>query len=648
MLVSGPSRVAKGLDGWTMSRTGEALDTRVVIEQTLELASQHGREDLVDSLRRSLRRQESSDLRVLVVGQFKQGKSQLVNATLNAPICPVDDDIATSVPMEVAYGDPPSATLFLSTDRAGVTDSDDVVTRDIPIDDLARFVGRETGEVDGRQVVGARARLPRRLLQSGIVFVDTPGTGGAGSVHTVRTVAALQTADAVLFVSDASSEFTAPELAFLRQALTACPTVICVLTKTDLFPDWRRVLELDTRHLREAGLDLTILPVSATMRLAAATSTDADLNEASGFVRLMSEFGSRVVGRRAQLLRASTRHDVTLALDAVSMSLKTEHEALADPDSVPALTASLTATGQRADDLKRRSARWQTTLSDGVADLVSDLDYDLRDRVRRVVRESEEAIDEGDPGEAWAEFAGWVEGRCADAVSATFRWADDNAAWLVEQVGQHFAEEARASFPSFELAESGGVAGAVPSVGALDEGHLNLAQKVFIGMRGSYGGVLMTGLMTGIAGLALVNPISLGAGFILGTKAYREDAEQRLRRRRSEAKALVRRYADDVVFYIGKQLRDRLRDIQRTVREHYTGAAEAMSRSLATSVKQARSAAEASVAERRDRLEVVGAALKEIETVRQAAIGLDPGRADPRVKPPLPRPATRAPQQDPL
>ena len=615
MLVSGPS-VAVGTEDGGMTGTGEGVDTRAVIEQTLDLAERHGRADLVESLRRSLRRHESSEVRVLVVGQFKQGKSQLVNAILNAPICPVDADIATSVPMEVGYGDPPSATLFLS---AGATAGiDGVTTRDVPIDDVARFVGREHEEVAGRRVVGARARLPRQLLRSGIVLVDTPGTGGDQSVHTVRTVAALQGADAVLFVSDASSEFTAPELAFLREALSACPTVICVLTKIDLFPDWRRVLELDEGHLRTAGLDLTIVPVSATMRLTAAATADADLNESSGFVRLMSELGRRVVGHRDQLLRASTRHDVTLVLDALAMSLSTEHGALADPDSVPALTEALTETGRRADDLKRRSARWQTTLSDGVADLVSDLDYDLKDRLRRVVREAEEAIDEGDPGEAWAEFTAWVEGRCADAVSATFTWADDNAAWLVEQVGQHFADEARSSFPTFDVGDSGVAAGAVPRLGELDEGRLNLAQKVFIGMRGSYGGVLMTGLMTGIAGLALVNPISLGAGFILGTKAYREDAEQRLRRRRSEAKSLVRKYADDVVFYIGKQLRDRLREIQRTVREHYTGAAETLSRSLAASLTQARQAAEASVTDRRDRLGIVDADLAEIDAIRSA------------------------------
>ena len=44
-------------------------------------------------------------MRVLVVGEFKQGKSQLVNALVNAPVCPVDDDIATAVPTVVRHAE---------------------------------------------------------------------------------------------------------------------------------------------------------------------------------------------------------------------------------------------------------------------------------------------------------------------------------------------------------------------------------------------------------------------------------------------------------------------------------------------------------------------------------------------------------------
>ena len=40
----------------------------------------------------------------------------------------------------------------------------------------------------------------------------------------------------------------------------------------------------------------------------------------------------------------------------------------------------------------------------------------------------------------------------------------------------------------------------------------------------------MFGLITGIMGMALLNPISIGAGIVLGTKAYRDDKEAKVRR----------------------------------------------------------------------------------------------------------------------
>ncbi len=94
-------------------------------------------------------------------------------------------------------------------------------------------------------------------------------------------------------------------------------------------------------------------------------------------------------------------------------------------------------------------------------------------------------------------------------------------------------------------------------------------QKVVTGLRGSYGGVVMIGMLSSVAGLGLFNPLSVGAGLVLGRMAYKEDKELRLLRVRAEAKTNVRRFVDDVSFVVGKESRDRLRDIHRKLRDHY-------------------------------------------------------------------------------
>ena len=176
--------------------------------------------------------------------------------------------------------------------------------------------------------------------------------------------------------------------------------------------------------------------------------------------------------------------------------------------------------------------------------------------------------------------------------------------------------------PTFEMPGVEALASAAGAPRQLDVENLNPAQKFLIGLRGSYGGVLMFGLITGLAGLAVINPISVGAGLLLGTKAYREDAQQRLARRRHEAKMLVRQYVDEVTFQCGKRLRDRLRHVQRTVREYYIAVAEDLTASLDRSVEDAKRAASASASERKSRTEVVGALVAQADSTMQEALRL--------------------------
>jgi hypothetical protein len=614
-----------------------AMVSTDLVARTRARCEAQRRPDLAARLTHTTRRLADPGVRILVVGEFKQGKSQLVNALVNAPVCPVDDDIATAVPTEVGYGDVPSAALLLAPpsaargrhdlDPTGFGEPLDAEEEPVPIETLAPAILGRLTRPDGREVVGARALLPRTLLKDGLAFVDTPGVGGLASTHSLSTMAALPSADAVILVTDASSEFTAPEVDFLRQALGACPTVMCVVTKTDLFPDWRRVVDIDRDHLQRQGLALAVVPVSSTLRLAAAARQDRQLNEESGFPELVRHLQREVLGRRDQLLARSTAHDVSSVVDNLRLSLLSEREALEDPTAVPEMVRLLNEARARTEELKRRSSRWQSTLSDGVADLNADLEHDLKDRLRVIVREAEQAIDASDPGQTWPEFSLWFEQRVSAGLADTFLWADRNAGWLLDQVGQHFSEDADSATPRFDLHDTSGLVDPVSELGQIESGDMNVMQKVLVGLRGSYGGILMFGLITGLAGIPLVNPVSVGAGLLLGTKAYRDDVDQRLKRRRAEAKVMVRKYADEVIFYVAKQLRDRLRVVQRTVRDHYTEVAEELSVSLRASVATAQAAAAKSTAERTARLAEVRNEIARLDELATAAAALGSGAA---------------------
>lgn len=584
---------------------GVQMEPATMIARATELVDAVDREDLQRRLVRARERFEDPMTRVLVVGEFKQGKSALVNALVNAPVCLVGDDVATAVPTVVSWSGTPQATLVEGDDPLDPEiDSGPPQTtrRDVPLESFTEEI-RRASRTDGRQrLIHAEARLPREILSGGLAIVDTPGVGGLRTSHAAATVAALPSADAVLFVSDASAELSAAELRFLREVVEACPHVTCVMTKTDIFPEWRRLADINRGHLLDAGINAAVVPVSSVLRQEASRTQDASLNEESGFPALVRVLRRDILDRSRVLARQTLTQDVRHVGRHVRLAVESELGALEHPEDLPARIADLQRAKAQADSLRSRGSRWQVTLGDGMSDLMSDLEHDLRDRLRAVTRDAEESIDSGDPGTDWEPFAQWLEEEVADALGATFRWTEDNTRWLTAQVAQHFADDAQESVPRLAVGDTDGLTDRTRPLVDIDPGVLNIGQKVLIGMKGSYGGVLMFGLLTGLAGFALINPISISAGLLLGAKAYSDERANRLKRRQNEAKGAVRRYVEDVTFHVTKQLKDRLRLVQRTLRDHFTELAGDLQRSSVDALRQASASAKASEAERAERI----------------------------------------------
>lgn len=604
-------------------RTADSVEA---LEAALRVIAPYRRADLEARLRQSASRLRTDRIRVLVVGEFKQGKSLLVNGLVRAPVCPVFDDVGTCVPTVVRYAERPSAALVRVLEQAD--DGDPAGARlervETPIEELTAHV-TETGNPGNK----ARWRhadigLPRALLAAGLEIVDTPGVGGLNSVHGAATMAELPAADAVLFVSDASQEYTAPELEFVKQASSLCPNVLCVLSKTDLYPEWPRIAELDRAHLERAGIDADLLTVSSALRVHAIKNSDDAADRESGFPELTEYLLEQVAGKADVLARRSTAHDIVAVTEQLATALLAERAGHTDPAAAQDVIRGLTEAKAQAVALKERSARWQHTLSDGVADLNADIDHDLRDRMRDIVREAEDEVTSaGDPRKTWAQLAAWVEQEVSAAVAANFLWTAQRARWLAGQVAEHFSGES-ALLPRIRTETEDPLARVHAMELKLGE-PFGVGQKALSGLRGSYVGVLMFGMLGTIVGLPLINPFSVGAGLLLGGKGLADDKRRVFAKRQAEAKAAVRRYADDVIFQAGKESRELLRRVQRDLRDFYTTRAEETNRSLKESLASAERSVRATKEEQERRLAEIPVELKRLAELRDRALALTPG-----------------------
>ncbi|MFZ2526091.1 MAG: dynamin family protein [Rhodococcus sp. (in: high G+C Gram-positive bacteria)] len=583
-----------------------------LVDDATEYTRAAGRGDLAARLAATRTRVLDPRLRVVVVGLLGQGKSRFVNSLLGLDVCSVGDDETTAVPTLVQYAAEASAELVVADTGA------EPERLPVPLTEL-RGVGPRSRHPGDREIRQLEVNVPSPLLADGLVFVDTPGVGGHTNPHTSATLTLLSSADAVFVVSDASQEFTAPELSFLRQVRMLCPAVAVLVTKTDLYPHWRAIVDADRGHLQHADLDVPLLPVSSLLREHALQLDDESLHQESGFAAVYDHLRERVVARATDDDRHTVAHEVAVVVDHVALGVAGELAALRDPDAGAAAVADLVRARNAAEALRARAARWQQTLADGITDLAADIDHNLRDRLRHVTRAAESEVDACDPGAQWPRLGGWLAEQVAESVGDNFVWAHERSTALAATVADLFAADGANRLPHLRLADLDSLFEPVDPLEVLDPGRIGAGQKMLVGMKGSYGGVLMFGLVTTLMGMALINPVSIGAGVVLGTKAYRDDKQARVAKRRVDAKTAIRRFTDDVGFQVGKESKDRLRSIQRQLRDHFTELADQTLRSVSESLRAVQEAAALEQQQRHQRADELEEKLKTLVALRERA-----------------------------
>nr|WP_296073512.1 dynamin family protein [uncultured Actinoplanes sp.] len=593
-----------------------------VMDNTIRTCTAHGRTEIAEWLTRRRAQLLHPELRVLVVGAARQGKSQLVNALINAPVCAVRQDGGTEVPIVVRHSESPAAHLIRrgssTSDWTAVVGPQDRIP--LALDALDTAIADTAARLPRNTPVHAEIGVPRSLLASGLVLIDTPALplGDGAQLQTLATDAA---ADLVLFACDSGREISDAEMAALGDLASFFPGLLVVFTKTDYAMDWRRNLAENRSRLARAGVPATVTAVSASLRLHALKSGDTTLNNESGFADLIVHLQRMVAAKPDQLARNTVAVLSRSALDRLAAPLREDLAAQEDAGTSDAM-ARLHGTQRRLDDLRKCAVRWQNTLSDEVGDLMSDIEHDLRERTRAVLAETEEYFTTADPAKAWDDFEPWLRQALQELTQTSLTWLAERTEWMAQRVADQFPAEAGTVLPPPQLVVASEPAESTLGLDAPPVARFSPGQKLFIGLRGSYGGVVMFGLATSLAGMSLINPISIGGGALFGGKSVRDESKQLLKRRQAEARNAVQRHVDDVFVRLNKEARDTVRRVQRALRDHFTAVTEDLQEVVMESLRNAKAAADQDVAARQQRARRIQQELARLAELQGQALAL--------------------------
>ncbi|MCA1845064.1 MAG: dynamin family protein [Actinobacteria bacterium] len=391
-------------------------------------------------------RLEGGRFLISVVGEFKRGKSTLLNALLGRALLPTGVLPLTAVATEVAYG--PERVYIHQLDGTA---------EEVAIERLAEFVTEDGNPGNERRVARAEVRVPAEILQPGATLVDTPGLGSVFRHNTEAAEAELIRTDGAVVVFSADAPFSEQERELLDALAERTAATFFVLNRIDhLAPgDLDQVRRFVEQGICDAlGRKEPLFCLSARAALSAKHDGDeADL-EASGFAAFEAAFRSflaedlvearlgvarREVTRLAVLLEdasaveeAALRHsaaDLDARLRRFEQAAEEQRRAF-DEDRVllaHAVSTITTAVGERLAALatKPPAAAVQRVNEVAAASPLRDLDGVLRETVAALVRDEFEKVRLAEAAraeDAWraaaAEFRARTQAR-VDAIRQT-------------------------------------------------------------------------------------------------------------------------------------------------------------------------------------------------------------------------------------
>ncbi len=255
---------------------------------------------------------------VACVGQFKRGKSTLLNALVGRPLLPSGVTPVTSVVTVLRHGEAVAARVRLAAEG----------WREVPPERLTDYVSEERNPENRLGVVGAEVFVPSPLLASGMCLVDTPGIGSVFEGNSRATRDFVPHVDAALVVLGADPPISGDELALVADVARQVPELVFVLNKSDRLSqaDREEASRFAQRILAERiGRPIPpLLEVSAAERLAGGGPERAWPALERALERLAHEAG-------ADLLRASEQREVRRLADRLLAEIEEQRGALVRP-----------------------------------------------------------------------------------------------------------------------------------------------------------------------------------------------------------------------------------------------------------------------------------------------------------------------------
>jgi len=283
-----------------------------------DLAQELAADAIAEEARELAARVAEGRFYVACVGQFKRGKSTLLNALVGHEVVPTGFVPVTAVPTVIRFGEALHARVRMR----------DGSWHEVGLPGLKEYVTEELNPENQKGVEGAEVFVPSPLLSTGMCFVDTPGLGSVWTGNTATTQAFIPHIDAALVVVGADPPIAGEELALVEAAGKQVQDLILVINKADRTSDAERAAAAKfTREILEKRLHR---PMGEVFEVSAAERME-DRGHLRDWGKLLASLQSLIADSGSDLVRAACHRGIERLSEQLLAMVSEDRDALLRP-----------------------------------------------------------------------------------------------------------------------------------------------------------------------------------------------------------------------------------------------------------------------------------------------------------------------------
>jgi GTPase SAR1 family protein len=336
-----------------------------VIDEMLALEGVRGCpcEELAEKLREG-----AFDL--VVAGQFKRGKTSLINALIGADILPVSVVPLTSIITVLTYGPALRVKVHFNGER----------TMEIKPESLPEYVTEKGNPKNEKNVKEVVVEYPSPYLKDGVRIVDTPGVGSVYEHNTDAAYRYLPRSDAVLFLLSVDQPLSRAEFDFLGDVGEYANKIFFLLNKADYLSDTElgESVGFLRGELRKAlTSEPVIFPVSAKLALEGKVKGSDEALKRSRLPEFSEALREFLMNEKGRVLLRSVADNLLRILSQGRFEAELELGSLSAP--LQELEEKLRVFGEKKTAIMREKRDIEVLLEGKTKELVSEvLEEDLR------------------------------------------------------------------------------------------------------------------------------------------------------------------------------------------------------------------------------------------------------------------------------